>query len=640
MAENLGASFSIDVTNLKAGLDKANAMIKLSKAEFDKFAAGLDSTSDSQEKLEGKLKSLNDIQKLQREKVKALKEQYQDLISKGLDPSSEQALKLETNITKEETALAKTEAQIKNTTTQLQKLGDESEDTGGELKDLKTDTDKATGGFDTMKVALGNLVADGIEKAIGAFKDLAKFAVDAYKAVDEGSDNLIRETGVTGEEAEKLKESYQNVAKTFKGDFGTIGTVMGAVSTRFGYTGEKLEETTKQFLRFADITGTDAKTAVESVAKALKAAGLDNENYTDLLDQMAAASQQSGVSIGTLTDGLVKNGAQFRAMGFDTSDTIALLSQFEAAGVNSETAVTGLKTAMKNWTDQGKDSKTEFDKVVKQIQDAPDDVKKLQIAYENFGKKAGPELADAISTGRTSYEDFVTSLQNSQGTVKETYDATKDSFDDIDIAIQNVKTEFAGFVNDLMKEYGPTLKEGFKIIGNAIKGALEFIFDFVSSLGEALGQLIVWLEKAWTSVKNFMKSVTGTALDKNYDSMMDDIRSQYEDKNGKISNADWNAMLDKAGVARNMANAKGGHFATGGVVTRATRAIIGEDGAEAVMPLEKNTGWIDKLADKLAAKSGGGVVVNQTNNYAQSHSRYEIWQSEQNVRKAVKAVIS
>ena len=33
--------------------------------------------------------------------------------------------------------------------------------------------------------------------------------------------------------------------------------------------------------------------------------------------------------------------------------------------------------------------------------------------------------------------------------------------------------------------------------------------------------------------------------------------------------------------------------------------MVGEAGKEAVMPLERNTGWIDSLADKLSNKIGG-----------------------------------
>lgn len=46
-------------------------------------------------------------------------------------------------------------------------------------------------------------------------------------------------------------------------------------------------------------------------------------------------------------------------------------------------------------------------------------------------------------------------------------------------------------------------------------------------------------------------------------------------------------------------------LAKGGVVTKPTTALIGEAGKEAVMPLENNTGWIDKLAAQINQASGG-----------------------------------
>ena len=47
-------------------------------------------------------------------------------------------------------------------------------------------------------------------------------------------------------------------------------------------------------------------------------------------------------------------------------------------------------------------------------------------------------------------------------------------------------------------------------------------------------------------------------------------------------------------------------YATGGVFNSPSVIGVGENGAEAVMPLEKNTGWIDILANKLNGKDKGG----------------------------------
>jgi hypothetical protein len=50
------------------------------------------------------------------------------------------------------------------------------------------------------------------------------------------------------------------------------------------------------------------------------------------------------------------------------------------------------------------------------------------------------------------------------------------------------------------------------------------------------------------------------------------------------------------------------YMAQGGIVDRATLAVIGEDGKEAVVPLENNTGWMDKMATRIADKTEGGVM--------------------------------
>lgn len=45
-------------------------------------------------------------------------------------------------------------------------------------------------------------------------------------------------------------------------------------------------------------------------------------------------------------------------------------------------------------------------------------------------------------------------------------------------------------------------------------------------------------------------------------------------------------------------------MATGGIVTRPTPALIGEDGPEAVIPLSENAAWLDALAARIAVLIG------------------------------------
>ena len=53
------------------------------------------------------------------------------------------------------------------------------------------------------------------------------------------------------------------------------------------------------------------------------------------------------------------------------------------------------------------------------------------------------------------------------------------------------------------------------------------------------------------------------------------------------------------------------HFASGGIVRSPTRALIGENGAELILPLEQNTNWMDQLAHRI--NSRGGFTIGSIN---------------------------
>lgn len=50
-------------------------------------------------------------------------------------------------------------------------------------------------------------------------------------------------------------------------------------------------------------------------------------------------------------------------------------------------------------------------------------------------------------------------------------------------------------------------------------------------------------------------------------------------------------------------------LATGGIATSSVLANIGENGKEAILPLENNTGWMDALADRIAARNNAPTKI-------------------------------
>lgn len=139
------------------------------------------------------------------------------------------------------------------------------------------------------------------------------------------------------------------------------------------------------------------------------------------------------------------------------------------------------------------------------------------------------------------------------------------------------------------------------VIGGIIK-TLRGVVDFI--VGVFTGN---W-KKAWDGIKNIFtglwdgvvgifKGVINVVID-----VINAIISGINKLHWEVP--DWVPLI--GGKEFGFSIPKIPKLARGGVVDRPTYAMIGEAGKEAVMPLERNTGWIDQLANKLADKIGGG----------------------------------
>jgi phage-related minor tail protein len=486
-AENMGEN-SKEAQDLRLKIEEQRATIVKTETNIGKYNDQLNKMQQEQLQSETATGKLNQTIEEQQDQLDGLKDAYADAVLQ-YGKNSKEAKELAHQIEDLSGELADNKKRLKDADTAADQFDKTLEDTDDSAGDL-------TEGFSVMKGALADLVASGIKAAIQGLKDLAQAAVDAYKEFDEGEDNVIKATGATGEAAEKLAASYKKVTKSVVGDMGTIGSALGEVNTRFGFTGQKLEDATVQFMKFSDITGTDAVTAVQLVSRAMGDAGIDADDYAQVLDELAIAAQASGISVDKLTENLTKYGAPMRALGFDTKEAIAIFSQWEKAGVNTEIAFSGMKNAISKWSAEGKDAKEEFKKVLDEIAATPDIASATTKAIEIFGKKAGPDLADAIKGGRFEYSAFLDLLEGSEGTVTNTYEETQDGFDKINLAIQGARAELGSYVGAMAKKYQPQIESFIK---QAVKGLKQLLDKGMEA--------VKWLNKNGETVMTVLKGI-------------------------------------------------------------------------------------------------------------------------------------
>ena len=491
----LTIQFAGDTTKLQSALKQIRKESNNTNQDLKEINKSLKFNPGNTELLQQKVRNLNKAYEETKQRLDAYKQALQQLEEKK--QSGEQLTEQEQ---RQYESLQRAILQCEN---QLESYGDA-------LKEASREAEAS----ETALYKLGQKIEDNQEKLesagkkmetvgtamVGTSTAIVGASVAAFNEVDAGMDAVVKATGATGEAAEELGQSVTNVATTVAGsayDWETLGNAVGEVSTRFGFTGQDLDDCTERFLQFSEITGTDAVTAVQLVSRAMGDAGIDASEYGNVLDSLAAASQASGIEVDKLAGLLTSYGAPMRALGFDTQSAIAIFSQWELAGVNTETAFSGMKKAISNWSAEGKDARVEFGKTLEEIAACPDIASATTKAIEVFGAKAGPDLADAIQGGRFEYQAFMDILEGSEGTVENTFNETTDGVDQMNVAVKELQAAGAELGAEFSEMAGPVLHEFAGIVHNVSEAfkqlspeQKEFAAKAVIAVGAAGGLAI------------------------------------------------------------------------------------------------------------------------------------------------------
>lgn len=159
--------------------------------------------------------------------------------------------------------------------------------------------------------------------------------------------------------------------------------------------------------------------------------------------------------------------------------------------------------------------------------------------------------------------------------------------------------EVGMFLVDGIKKMLLVIASFITIAGSLIIIAFKWLFNGAKEILEDIG---IGMKLAFEGIVDFIKKIFSPDTWKNIgkdfiNGLWNGIKSAWNSTLGtwKIQIPDWIPL-----VGGNVIQIP--QLATGGIVNGSTIANIGEAGAEAVLPLENNTGWMDRLATKLADK--------------------------------------
>ena len=692
--ENPTTKFQVDISELKAGIQESNRLIRLANSEFKAAASGMDNWADSTEGLEAKIKQLNTVHDAENEKLAALQEQYR-LTVEVQGENSKGAQELAIKINNQQAAVNKVAGELSDYEDRLQlvkkaqanaeKSGNSLEDELRELEKAADDAgdaaeDAADDGFTILKGALADLASNAIQGAINAVGDLigslmelpeatkefrtvfgaamqsaedSAVGVDGAKKAFEEFYKVAADEGQAAEATSHLVDLAKNEEELQKALDGVIGAW---VEYGDSISIEGLAEAASETYKTGQLTG--------AMADSLNWAGKSEEEFQKKLDECTSEQERQQIVVDTLNDLYGENAKKYK------ESNSSILSANEAnlkllqSQSNLANTIEPLTAAWTNLKAKALDAITpaiewlagkaqDLAKYLQENETAANILKATVIALATgFGILAAAfAISNIISAVQKAMALLnVTMLANPFVLIAALIAGLVAAF----IYLWNTSDEFRNFFINLWKN----IKEA---AGKAITGIVGF---FKKLPGQVAQWFTATINKATEFKNNLIKKGTEAAkglwdaIVKKIKGLPEEIRSIGSD----IVKGLWNGINDMAGWISDKISGFTGDV-LGGIKdffgiespSKVMRDEVGKYLAEGIgvgftsemgdtIKTMKNSlsGVVGVASGGLQGTPGGGIVnnytFNQTNNSPKSLSRLEIYRQTKNQIRQLQGV--
>ena len=355
------------------------------------------------------------------------------------------------------------------------------------------------------------LAAAGITATV---KEIAESVYELVDAFSEAESTVVKATGASGEALDGLTNSMMNAyAASKSGSLEDTAGAIGEINTRMALTGDELTDVTGKFLDYANITGTNVVSSVQNVTKIMNKWGVEGSEVESVLDKLAYAGQLSGISVDNLSSTLITGAASFQEMGLSLDNAISMLAQFELYGMSGTTAITAMRTAVKNFSDDGLNAETALQSVINEIANMESAADATALAVETFGSRAGVDMANAIRSGAVTVDSLTGSLEAADGTLAKTATTAQTLDQKWTQASNNISSAFT-------KAVEPTISKISSGFADLVNGVGKFLNEHpavtkaITAIGVGLGVVVAGIAGVTFVTTVAIPAITafGTAL--------------------------------------------------------------------------------------------------------------------------------
>lgn len=367
------------------------------------------------------------------------------------------------------------------------------------LEDAGQDAESSSEGYTVLKNVLANLVTEGINKAVDAFKELATEG-DTSLAM------LSARTGATAQELEGFEDVMYEVYNSNYGD--SLGDVSEKLSTVIQMTDNldkaSLAQITKNAIALEDVFGFDVVESLRAANSLTDQFGISAEEAFNLIVQGA----QKGLNQNDdLLDTINEYSVQFRNAGYSADDMFNMLANGAETGTwsidklgdavkefnirmsdgtaNEYLEQLGLNTeeVIAQFNKGGPEAQAAIGDIMEALQECDDATLQYQAGVGLFG---------------TMWEDLgvdtVASLMDTQGAIQSTSDAMAQldsaAYDTLESSLSQLgRTIKSEVVQPVAEELTPAMKEAVDYVNANVAPAVDWVSSHLPEIGLALGTL-------------------------------------------------------------------------------------------------------------------------------------------------------
>ena len=237
-------------------------------------------------------------------------------------------------------------------------------------------------------------------------------------------------------------------------------------------------------------------------------------------------------------------------------------------------------------------------------------------AVKNKFNEMKQSISEKVEAVKSAISEKFNAIKETMGNVMQAAkDTVSEKLSNIKSAYESHGGGIKGVVAATMEGIKGYYTAGYTFIDNLTGGKLSSIVNTIknkmNSAKESVSNILESIKNKFSNIMERAKSIVSSAIEKikgffNFKWELPKLKMPHIKIAGEFSlvppkvpkfSIDWYA---KGGIFDSPALFGYGNGSIGG---------LGENGAEAIVPLEKNTQWLDRIATMLNDKMGGGIPI-------------------------------